>query len=443
MNAATGLALKMFGPYAPTLLRLCLAGMGVLFSLAFYELALRSLCNRVGALAISILVIVNPSYILLENNYFYTAPTLALLTLALLGLERYAHTQLSAWLALYGVCCGFVVMLRSMYHPLWLLVMLILPLLIRKPHRRHVALILFLLMAVLAWPLKNLFVFGHFTTSSWSGMNLYSTVYNQSYTEQEIWRFYQGTGMERRRPSGSTFELGHVRPFSPPSTYTALIPYVPTGHTVLDEPLKNGSFPNYNHGIYLKVSEIYFQDYLNVVKANPGVLRDVLQSSFAYFFRPPGDYVVQRLTPVGRDNSRATYLVDELFRKLFYWQPLRPRLGGTLSSNWSTLSYSMVAITLIVLSGLPPLALRVPDASVRGLALMIWINTAYVVVVGNLCENFENMRFRFEIEPQCLLGLLLIVGYRRELFGRLGRPGHHRLAEPELTRTFKRLARCP
>jgi hypothetical protein len=43
------------------------------------------------------------------------------------------------------------------------------------------------------------------------------------------------------------------------------------------------------------------------------------------------------------------------------------------------------------------------------LLFFLFLNVAYVAVVGNLFENFENMRFRLEVEPLMLLSAAALI----------------------------------
>jgi hypothetical protein len=412
LNGITGLGLIAFGAAAPAVFQALFWALGIAFDGMFFSLSLRLLPSRVAAWIVGLLVLLNPAQAVYENNYFYTHPVQVLLVAALFSLERSLTTRRLVWLATYGLCLLTVVSTRSMFHPVWLAAGLAIPLLGPFRSRRAWAVSAAVLVLGLAWPLKNWLVFDAFTSSSWAGMNLYNTVYNQSYTAEEMRAYYAHERVPLRRPPGSRSVIGDRRPFAPPAAYERYFEVEPRGVAALDRTHKASGHVNFNHAIYLPVSDTNLDDYWAVVAARPTILWTVFRSSLGFYFRPATDYPVLDLSVVSRANLRAVETVDRWYKRLVYWQVSDPRENASAPAVLPYLSWFVVFATVLVAVGMPILlrvAFRGGDRVRVLMGVYLYGTLAYVFVVGNLFENYENMRFRFETEPLLWSALVLMA----------------------------------
>jgi hypothetical protein len=123
-----------------------------------------------------LLVVLNPYLYAALHQLFYTALEVLFLglgaILAAWWLERPGPGRLAAALA----PAVLLVLTRSLFHPLWFVLLLALLLALGRaagaPRGRLAAVAAAALLLVAAWPLKNLVRFGFFGTSSWSGLSL-------------------------------------------------------------------------------------------------------------------------------------------------------------------------------------------------------------------------------------------------------------------------------
>jgi uncharacterized membrane protein YesL len=346
-------------------------------------------------------VALNPTYVIYEHNYFYTGPMAFLLAAAGWCLWRYFADGGLVFFAAYAAALLAMLLTRSMYQPVWLAVNLGWPFLLRRPTRELMFIASAALVLGLTWPLKNLMVFGAFSTSSWSGMNMYNAVYNQYYEEAEVEAIYAGESLPPRQPEGADSTLAAIRPFNSPEVYLAALgEQKPTGQPavgVLDNIYRRGGNYNFNHWIYLQASKAYARDYLKVIQKRPSMIAEIFISSLGYYFRPATHNDVLLLTPVSTRNLEVLSLLDAAYRRTFYGQ-------------WTSVCFTVIAATVIVFVAVPVVFRRKSGSiALRALLVFAWINVGYVFVIGNLFENYENMRFRFETEPLLALALLALV----------------------------------
>ena len=401
MNLVTAAALQFGETWASSILHAMSFGIGVALCVLVFGLVARWFRRPIIAWICGLLIALNPAYIIYDHNYFYTSPMAFLLAVAGWCLWRFSQTGRAIHFTGYAAALTLMVLTRSMYQPIWLAVNLAWPFLVRRPARELLVIASACVVVSLTWPVKNLLAFGVFSSSSWSGMNMYNAVYNQQYDDAEMEAIYAGRALPPRRPDGAESILAAVRPFNHPHLYLAALgnrkPNWLPAVAVLDNIERQSGSINFNHWIYLRASQVYAKDYRRVIRKQPTILARTFASSMGYYFRPATHNDVLQLTPVSANNLQVLSLLDAVFRRLFYGQ-------------WASVCFTLIVGTLVLFVGVPftlrqktgPLALRVFLASA-------WINVGYVFVVGNLFENYENMRFRFETEPLLLLGLVALA----------------------------------
>jgi len=401
MNLVTAAALQFGTTWAARILHAMSFGIGIVLCLVVFDLTRRWFRQPIIAWLCGLWVAFNPAYIIYDHNYFYTSPVACLLVVAARSLWRFFRTDRAVDYLGYAVALLLMVLTRSLYQPVWLAVNLVWPLLIRRPSRELVVIASGCVVLSLMWPAKNAIVFGVFSASSWSGMNMYNAIYKQSYDEAEMAEFYAGRGLPPRRPDGAESVLASIRPFNHPEVYLEVLgKRKPTGQpaaTALDATLRSGNYINFNHWIYIRASKVYAEDYRTVIRKQPTMLVRTFVSSLGYYFRPATHNHVLRLTPDSANNLQVMSPLDAVFRRTFYGQ-------------WTSVCFTLIAGTMVLFAGVPlTLRRRSAPLALRAFLVFAWMNVGYVFLIGNLFENYENMRFRFETEPLLLLGLIALA----------------------------------
>jgi hypothetical protein len=421
LNLITAAALQLGEIWASRLLHAMCFGLGICLCLVVFDLTHRWFQQPIIAWMCGLWMAINPAYVVYDHNYFYTSPMAFLLAVAGWCLWRYFHSNRAITYSGYAAALALMVLTRSMYQPVWLAFNLIWPFFFRRPTREMLVIASACIVFGFTWPAKNLLTFGVFSTSSWSGMNMYNAIYNQSYDEVEMKALYAGQTLPPRHPDGAESVLAAVRPFNRPEVYLELLGRLkPAGLPaleVLDNTVRTGGNINFNHWIYLRASQVYAGDYQRVIRKQPTILARTFASSLEHYFQPATHNPVLQLTPDSANNLQVLSLLDAVFRRTFYGQ-------------WTSVCFTLIAGTLVLL-GVAPLRFRQHSASValRAFLVFAWINVGYVFVVGNLFEYYENMRFRFETEPLLLLGLVALAAFSGAVSGVGCGPGHDRLEQ--------------
>ena len=390
-NALIGAVLKAFPDEPGPALHAIYVAVGLTHALAtLFLLHWAAGLGRWTSAAVACVLCVSPAWLTYENWLFYEYPTAALLTLSALLLFMFlVRGGALAGLAFFASVAA-VIAFRSVFTPVWLLLLVVLLLLARGDLRRRV--LVTCTVAVAATGLlvgKNVVFFGVPSTSSWSGINLAEVVFSQ-------------VPLEERRElveRGELSEVSLVEPFSPPRDYLGIVPHPPRrGIPVLDR-LGTEDRPNMNNEILVGVSERYFRDSLRLIRLRPEAYAKAVVLSLGLYARPPTEsiYVAENRSRLGLFRSVYDRAV------LLQTTPGEPSwaivLGHTLA-----LLYGAWLTFRLVLRRVRPTAATVTLA-------YVWLTLAYVTVVTGLVQIVENQRIRFLVDT---FAVILVAAAARD-----------------------------
>jgi len=391
-NLLLGWVVQLSGSHADTVFALLFKALSLANALLLLRI-IRGLTNNSYhlPLIISLLYVLSPGCILIENDLLYTSFISFLLLLSCGSLIRLSKQP--SRLAAFGFfgSLALICLSRSMYHLVWLLVISILVIArLRKSAGIRLLLPYSLgaLLLVGAWYVKNKIIFHQFTASTWMGMNLSRNV------------FHDATSFD-------SSSIQNIEPFSKISAYNRFLPpgYQDAWKGLDDADLlpeyKNDTLLNAKQIGYITVSDRYMQASKKEIFAHPvAYLKNVLQSAII-FFAPVSRY------PVVESQARKIKWYDVIYSfnlSHFAHGKQQRRVALTLSAIPKLLLYLLTFGWLIrhCLRN-KPFTLKSFFANLTPLQLFIGGAIGYVFIVSSLCEHFENMRFRYEIEPLFLM----------------------------------------
>jgi hypothetical protein len=330
----------------------------------------------------SLAYLISPATLIFECELFYTSTVSLLLLLTVYFLIRYADSQ-KGWFA-FGIFFPLTLLCltRSVYHIIWLFVVIaVLLFYFRKSASLHKLILfsLFSIMLVGGWYLKNKIIFGRFTSSTWVGMNMARNVFHDN---------------EVRDSS----QIEAYAPFSRISVYRKFLdPHFDDAFKGLNDAdllteMKNDSFINETEVSYILVSDLYQQASSNYIRTHPGAyLKNVFQSSILYF-TPATVY------SLALEESKKIKIYDLLYSlncTHFANSKQDRRILLTISAIPKMLLYFLVFFVLI--------RQWVRNKSTGVWNIFILLTIGFVFSVGSFFEHYENMRFRFETEPLFLI----------------------------------------
>jgi 4-amino-4-deoxy-L-arabinose transferase-like glycosyltransferase len=395
-NLLLGMVVKISGQTAPVVFSALFKLISLINILLLYTIIIRVTGRRNITLAISLLYLLSPALMIFEAELFYTtfiSMLLLISTFFLLDLE-----QKPGWKSVLGffLPLALVCLTRSMYHLVWLIVIGITILFYYRKNlvfKRLFTGFLLSLFLVGGWYVKNLIVFGEFSTSSWIGMNLARNVFHD-------------------HPITDSSRIEAIEPFSRISLYKPFITganekkYAGINDRDLLKEFKNDTLLNLNHIDYLEVSTKYKQVSVAYMKANPfNYLKNVLQSCII-FFAPATRY------PHAEEMAKKIKYYDVIYSfnlSHFAGGKEQRRIALTLSALPKLVIYLLVFGALI--QGV------VKQRTISALQLFIIATIFFVFVVSSLIEHYENMRFRYEIEPLFLILMGIAMAKRFKVYG--------------------------
>jgi hypothetical protein len=388
-NLGVGLALKVSpeNPGAP------LHGLFLAAGLAGC-LALGRILRLLGlhpwlASGLALVVTATPPFLLYENHCFYPHLAGVLLVLAGAGFLSSGGRPGGAMAGAFWVL-GALAMMRSLFHPLYLVIAAAVAAKVAPTGGRRRVLasaapptVLVLLLAA-----KNLALFGFFGTSSWGGNSLHRMM-----TET-----LDGRVVEEMIAAGTLSPISREWEFERPEVYVGILaPGAPDrGVPALDETGKTRAPENpvnYNHWIYPIASREFFRDALQMIRAHPGAYLESVRWTSRRFLEPVVDDVF-----LGPNRLR-----------------IKPGVRASESIERSTV-YRLVLAAALLWAGVAALRRSTPRSERLFLAFAVG-TVLWVAVFGIGFEYGENNRFRFQ-----LLGLLAaLVAYGARDLLRAGR----------------------
>jgi hypothetical protein len=384
----------------------CFMAIGLALVIATYLLLVELRVAPTLALIVVLLITVSPTTILYENWLFYAYPNAAALALSGLFCARYLRTQKWAYgVAFFACICG-VVLLDSMYQAVWVLAVLVLVVIVsRSPIHRVLAVAAVPVLLVAGWMVKDAVMFGTYTTTSWTGMNL------ANMTLVPAARTGQLRTMVR---DGELTPLALVGPWQKVAAYTPRFVGDPhTGVAALDDRTGNPHYPNFNNVVYVRVSSLLLADDLRYIEHEPGDYARSVGISARVWLTPTDQY------PFVYANWLKIHPLVDVYDSAFGWQVDEAPAATTAfhaidgsAPPLTQISWSAVAVYAVALFGTPLFLWfrrRNLDRNMVGVAVLLWGTTAYAYLTSSLIDIGENNRLRFELGPLPLV-LAIVIG---------------------------------
>jgi hypothetical protein len=396
-NLFVGLVLKAGSDNPMVIFRILYIAIGMLLAFSLHEMMCRLNVPFWLAISLTIAFVVNPATILFENLLLYTYPLALALVASALLLERFVRTNRLKFAWLFFAVLGSIVLTRSLFHPIWFLLIAGGLIYLQRQLRRQLLIAAAVtLVLIIAWNVKNQILFGSASSSSWMGMSLGKMV-TAGVPETDRVRL-------AREHRISPFALR--RPFEDITEYADLLPPSDsTGIPALDMEMRSTGNTNFNHIAYVGISNKFLSDALTLMQLYPGIYFRGVAHAVLIFFRPSSDYAMlnQNRPSVERVEKVVNMiLLGQIHYEHAFLETNEERLDlakqiqrtGILIviAYISVMVYSMVAVWKCVRSR------SVPDPLCI-VSTFILCTILYVAFVGNLIEIGENNRFRYMMDP--------------------------------------------
>ncbi len=376
-------------------------------------LLLRRVLQRLGlrrwaVLAAVGLAAIYPALVVIENLPTYDEPTIVLLLwLVLLVCDHVKHASDRGFATLVAVAAA-VVLIRTVFHPLWWVLLVVGVLVLRRPAgglRKALLIAAVPLLLILGFMVKNQVLYGQFSLTTWLGPSLSKI----------------SASVVQPRERDQLIASGDVSPiFGQPVffDYDTYAPYLPscTVHhrdvEVLAEPLRPRSgTANLNYWCQLQVYRQQQDDAFSFIRHHPGEFADAELAATQMYFEPASPIIYTR-------NVHRLERVDDVFEQVVLG---RVSLDPVVRTNWSVLRVlayggidllTLALLAVIVSVGLGVVAairLRRGERRVSSVGwLVVGFFVAWTTLSGSLFEINENARYRLLVDP-LLIGTLVFL----------------------------------
>jgi 4-amino-4-deoxy-L-arabinose transferase-like glycosyltransferase len=381
-NLFLGFILKTGGNYYFLLFCLVLKLVSLCNGLLLFKIT-RKLCNaNYIPLITALIYLMSPATLVIESELFYTSFVSLLLLLSVLFLIRLTESE--KWWNSFGVILSICMLCltRSIYHIAWLFLIFVLLIFYFRKKIVLKPLILASLMGLLlvgSWYVKNKMLFNKLAVSTWVGMNLARNVFHDNEIKDSA-------------------RIEAYEPFSKISVYRKFLDpqyelkYKGLNDPVLIQEMKNDSFINETQVSYIPVSDLYEKASIHYIQKNPvAYLKNVIESSIL-FFSPATIY------SLALENASKLKYYDLIYSfnlTIFANNKQERRVLLILSSIPKMIIYLFVFFIFFQLC--------IKSRSITSWNLFIVITIVFVFLVSSLFEHYENMRFRYEVEPLFLI----------------------------------------
>ncbi len=362
--------------------------------------------NKILNLTMSTIFIISPAAILYENWLFYTYPVQFLLLLSLFLLVNYRIAYSKKILFYFFLALSFIILTRSLFHLIWFLLILIIILHFEKTNKSNVIKSSLIPLAViLIFLIKNLILFGTFS-SSWFGMSLAKVT--MKYLPEEL--------KSELVKKGKHNKIILIKPFEHIKDYEKIINKKPkTGIKCLDDEYKSSNEPNYNNINYIQISKLYRQEAIKILLKYPNAYFNSLLASTYLYFRSPSDYRYFH-----NDNRNKINNFDKWYNRIIYGQlevytPLSDSTKETIKKTplkllkYTGLTASVIYTSILFITLYLLISKKDFLKKNKLIITYLFFNILWLTLIGNLFETGENNRFRFLIEPFYFIIITLLL----------------------------------
>lgn len=405
-NLFVGSMLKLF-PEPYVAFRTIFHLLGLATACYFYASLLRLGLHRPLAAVTTILFTCGPGFLIFEHHFFYDHILVFFLTAAFFHLTAFLQTSRTRSSFAFFMFLALVVLTRSLFQGIWMLGAVAL-LLFRTDQRAMVlkgAAIPLLLVAMLY--AKNYVVFGTTSTSSWTGMSLARMTLEPLSDHTRL----------KLEAQHVLSPMAEIHPFQPVRAYRGVLtPHPPSDIPVLRQEFKPNTLDsNFFNLDYVDVSRLYARNAIQVIRSRPKIYIQSVIAATDYFFLPAADgyYFAQQ-------NRLRLRGYNSLFNKIFLWQVAAPdtdagrafihadeESGRYLTTSISLRLFFLLAPVLLIYFLLQ--ATFKTGFSAHHILVLFCLGTClYVLIVGNMFEIGENMRFRYYTSPYTILSLAVM-----------------------------------
>lgn len=321
-----------------------------------------------------------------------------------------------------------LVMTRSLYHPILLVVVLVV---LGSWGRRRLArrslvvAALIPLVVVGGWMMKNQVLFGQPNLSSWFGMNL----------QRAVIPVLDRDDLEAMYARGEVSDVAMVGPFGNYGLYEPVVePCTPShSHRSLAEPLRatDAVSPNFNYECFLPVFEQAGRDAWAVIREHPEAWLEgrlwSLRTTFAVATSPnESSSIVMRVLDDAYSVTRLDYrgvLTTEGWGTPIYGRLVAPTdFALTLIGVYFAV---IVGGMVVIVRGIRRRIMDSRDWTIAVAALL----ALFTIVVGAVAELGEQSRFRTAVDPLATV-VFVVLAARLVAFVRRRREGRQSQADP-------------
>ncbi|MCU1401290.1 MAG: hypothetical protein JWN62_4399 [Acidimicrobiales bacterium] len=405
MNLAVGIVERWSLAPRALSLQIIFAVLGVCLAAMTTSLVTRLGRSAVCAFAVGLFATADPTIMRMTFSPTYELPT-AVCVVGVMWCLASGRSTASRRLLMCAAFGTALVLTRSLYHPVWLIILLVaLAVRWRKRIRWQRVMVIAALPTVLigSWLIKNEIVFGDATLSSWSGMNL----------ERSILPLLSSEQVDRAIADGDVSKAVLIGAFH---TYEQYVPYVPRCRPTHQSAVTSQStrrkwvrslggpqkVPNFNFECFLPIYRQAGQDALHLAIRYPGKwLEGRLWSTRGWFTEGRLD---------GGQGSSMLSVMDTIFAVAHVDVGIAHLSqhdwgDGALFSGMGSVPIELLIFVVdaaVVLTALWTLIRRVRGQPIDPAGLLLIAGAfilAWSFVVGVTGELGEQSRFRSVLDP--------------------------------------------
>jgi len=391
-NGFVGVVLKLFPVHYAQAFGVLYFLFGAVFGVLLYLLMTRFGVRAWLAVLVTILFVDSPIAMLYENWLFYTFPLASMLCTSALFLHRWLDGRRFAdALVFFSLLCTLVLW-RNLFHPLWMLAVVVALLGLQRAHRRQLALAaLGPVLVVCALLVKHVVVFhAIFQGRPIQQMNL-AVLTSMRLPDAERARLIRE----------HTLVISDVPITAGPAVFRRYVKSPPpkTGIPVLDEEYKKKSgYPNWNSSLFVPVGELYGADGRWALLHRPGVYFDAVRENLQRYQLPSDQS--DPFNTSRYKNRLALQPLLTLWNRIFSWQA---HPNGTAVAH-------VIGFPLLLVFALVAIVRSFRRDRAQSLTLAFALYSTLWVSASTLLLSYgDHNRYRFKISAFYCLFLALAL----------------------------------